>query len=63
MDQASASVGPSVTLSEKTLEVVGAIEKVELRGQIDSTLRFAMQALNDLGRIHLPQDQFEEREQ
>ncbi|MEL6548110.1 MAG: hypothetical protein AAFQ82_26020, partial [Myxococcota bacterium] len=38
-------------------------EKVELRGQIDSTLRFAMQALNDLGRIHLPQDQFEEREQ
>lgn len=57
------SAGPQVPLSEKTLEILGGIDEVSLRQRIDHTLRHAMQALNDLGRVHLPQDQFEEREQ
>ncbi|MEM6533895.1 MAG: hypothetical protein AAF654_14840 [Myxococcota bacterium] len=50
-------------LSEKAVEIVGRIPSVDLRGQVEATLVHCLGALNDLGRIHLPHDQFEERKQ
>ncbi|MEM6732783.1 MAG: hypothetical protein AAF658_14590, partial [Myxococcota bacterium] len=55
--------GPRGELSEKSSEIVRAIPDETLRSQVELTLRHAVEALNDLGRVHLPQDQFEEREQ
>lgn len=50
-------------LSEKALEIVGRIPADGLRGQVQTTLVHCLSALGDLGRIHLPHDQFEERRQ
>src|SRR5688572_18238258 len=52
---------PDVELSAKVQEILLRIDDPLLRRQLDATARFAVAALGDLGRIHLPQDNFEER--
>ncbi len=63
--QLAARQGPPqhIALSPKLEEVLNGIADSTLRDQVEGTVRFALAALHELGRIHLPQDHFEVREQ
>lgn len=58
-------LGPpmNVMLSPKVQDIIAGIGDSTLRSQIDGTVRYCLAALYELGRIHLPQDHFEVREE
>lgn len=47
--------------SAKAEEILARIDESELRSQVREAISLALAALADLGRIHLPQDHFEEQ--
>lgn len=49
-----------IPVSARVGAILGAIEDAELRAQVDGVVRRALGALGEFGRIHLPQDHFEE---
>ncbi|HET6345754.1 MAG TPA: hypothetical protein VFH51_12535, partial [Myxococcota bacterium] len=51
---------PDLRLSPRVHDILSHIDDTALRPQIDATVRYALAALADLSRIHLPQDDFEE---
>jgi hypothetical protein len=52
----------ALALSSKAREIIGAIGDASLRQHVDATVTSALGALTALGRVHLPQDNFEESE-
>ena len=46
----------------KVTEILGRIDEPSLQEQVNATVRYALGALQDLQRIHLPQDDFEEHD-
>ncbi len=52
----------SAELSPKTCEMLGRIEDAHLRTEVQAVAELCMAALNELSRLHLPQDHFEEGE-
>lgn len=51
---------PDVTLSPKVQAILNDISSAPLRQQVEGVARYALGALSDLTRVHLPQDSFEE---
>ncbi len=49
-----------VELSQRTREILAAVDDTTLRGDVEQVVREALGALAALGRVHLPQDHFEE---
>lgn len=49
-----------IPVSARTGAILATIEDADLRAQVDGVVRRALAALADFGRIHLPQDHFEE---
>ena len=53
---------PELPVPPKVTEILGRIADASLQEQVDATVRYALGALQDLQRIHLPQDDFEEHD-
>ena len=53
---------PDLPLSPKVHDILRRIDDLLLRSQVEGAICFALAALNDLQRIHLPQDDFEEHD-
>ena len=59
---APAPSAPDLPLSPKVHDILRHMADLGLRNQVDVGVRFALGALADLQRIHLPQDDFEEHD-
>lgn len=53
---------PELILPAKVTEILARIGEPGLQEQVGATVRYALGALQDLQRIHLPQDDFEEHD-
>jgi len=56
----SSSASTTANLSTRTLEILQFIDDTHLRLEVETIARIALESLHHLGRIHLPQDHFEE---
>jgi hypothetical protein len=58
--QTPAASEPQAELSPKTTDILKGVAEAELRRDVEAVVRSATRALAALGRLHLPQDEFEE---